>query len=214
MLQYFEDGIKGDFWRYAIDCAILYAVVQDISQLQHAKRAAAGRLSINCPGIDVWGSGIPGSRVGTGDGVLLKKDANTPDPVDVYVGRRLRLRREILRMSQEQVANAIGVTFQQIQKYEQGRNRVSASRLYDICHVLNIHMTYLFQGLNTDVVLRQRNDRGEQVLLQKTVFDGACYMEQTETLELVRSFWRIPNTKARQELLELIQLLGRDSSTC
>ncbi len=145
----------------------------------------------------------------------MKKDDNTPDPVDVYVGRRLRLRREILRLSQEQVANAIGVTFQQIQKYEQGRNRVSASRLYDICHVLNIHMTYLFQGLNTDVVLRQRNDREEPALLQKTGvdFDGACYMEQTETLELVRSFWRIPNPKARQELLELIQLLGRNSST-
>ena len=149
----------------------------------------------------------------------MKKGDNTPDPVDVYVGRRLRLRREILRMSQEQVANAIGVTFQQIQKYEQGRNRVSASRLYDICHVLNIQMTYLFQGLNTAVVLRLRHGIGDSAFLQKTGvafhgFDGACYMEQTETLELVRSFWRIPNPKARQELLELIQLLGRDSSTC
>ncbi|KAF0114395.1 MAG: XRE family transcriptional regulator [Rhodospirillaceae bacterium] len=147
------------------------------------------------------------------DGALLENDDNTPDPVDIYVGRRLRLRREILRLSQEQVANAIGVTFQQIQKYEQGRNRVSASRLYDICQVLNIPVTYLFQGLSTESVLQQRTQTQIPAVLQETaaVFEGTGYMERTETLELVRAFWRIPNAKARLELLGLIQLLGRES---
>lgn len=160
------------------------------------------------------GSGISDNRAEKVGGVLLKNNDNTPDPVDTHVGRRLRLRREILRLSQEQVATAIGVTFQQIQKYEQGRNRVSASRLYDICRVLNMPVTYLFQGLNADTVLQQRSGTGKPAIPQEisTGFEGVGYMERTETLELVRAFWRIPNSKARQELLELTQLLGRDSN--
>lgn len=140
---------------------------------------------------------------------------NSPDPVDIHVGRRLRLRREILRLSQEQVANAIGVTFQQIQKYEQGRNRVSASRLFDISQVLGVPITYLFQGMEaTPTTSRERrsgttgpvavNGMGED---PQPGFDGES-LERTETLELVRSFWRIPNAKARHELLDLIKLLG------
>ncbi|KAF0137548.1 MAG: XRE family transcriptional regulator [Rhodospirillaceae bacterium] len=133
------------------------------------------------------------------DSVLSENDDNTLDPVDIYVGRRLW--REVLRLSQEQVANAIGMAFQQIQKYEQGRNRVSASRLYDICQVLNIPVTHLFQGLNTEVVLQQRINTETPAPLQEAgaIPDGTGYMERTETLELIRAFWRILNPKARQE---------------
>ncbi|MEO5373852.1 MAG: helix-turn-helix domain-containing protein [Alphaproteobacteria bacterium] len=148
----------------------------------------------------------------------MEKSDNTPDPVDVHVGRRLRLRREILRLSQEQVASAIGVTFQQIQKYEQGRNRVSASRLYDISQVLGVPITYLFQGMEaSETTSKQRRTRGSDPApapgmgeTPAPVFEGDS-LERTETLELVRAFWRIPGRKARQELLDLIKLLGETS---
>lgn len=117
------------------------------------------------------------------------------------------------------MTNTICVTFQHTQKYEKGKN---SGRFYDICHVLNIHMAYLnihmaylfhgLNGLNTEGVLRKRNGIEESTLLQKTC-DGGGYMDKTETFEqLVRFFWRIPNLKARQELLErihLLHLLGR-----
>lgn len=140
----------------------------------------------------------------------LRNGNNMPDPVDTHVGQRLKLRREILRLSQAQVARAVGVTFQQIQKYEQGRNRVSASRLYDICRVLGVAMTYLFQGLNAELTLKKRGSTVPLVVLDP-LFERDNYMERTETLELIRAFWRIPNPRARQELLALIQILGPES---
>ena len=68
-----------------------------------------------------------------------------PDPVDVHVGKRIKLRRTMLKVSQDQLANEIGVTFQQIQKYESGHNRVSASRLFDISTFLTCHISYFFE---------------------------------------------------------------------
>ncbi len=128
----------------------------------------------------------------------------------------MRLRREILRLSQEQVANAIGVTFQQIQKYEQGRNRVSASRLFDISQVLGVSISYLFQGMPGDdegTTSRQRRaaatePTGMMEEASPLPHDDADFLDRTETLELVRSFWRIPNPKARAEFLGLIKLLS------
>lgn len=139
-------------------------------------------------------------------------EENSPDPVDIHVGRRLRLRREILKLSQEQVANAIGVTFQQIQKYEQGRNRVSSSRMFDLCQILNIPMTYLFQGLDADAVDSARKSgelfKPSGMSAPGATYDSAGMLERTETLELVRSFWRIPNARARAEFLALVKTLG------
>ena len=71
-----------------------------------------------------------------------------PNPIDVHVGRKLQLRRTLLGLSQERLGNLIGLTFQQIQKYESGANRVSSSRLYDIARVLDIGMTYFFEGIS------------------------------------------------------------------
>ncbi|MBF0562754.1 MAG: helix-turn-helix transcriptional regulator [Alphaproteobacteria bacterium] len=151
-----------------------------------------------------------GTLIDNTDGNGSNLSANTPDPVDVHVGRRLRLRREILRLSQEQVANAIGVTFQQIQKYEQGRNRISSSRLFDISNVLGVPVTYLFQDLvATETTARERKAASVGGMAEAIIadFDAGEAIDRTETLELVRSFWRIPNPRARQELLGLVKLL-------
>ena len=73
--------------------------------------------------------------------------ADGPDPVDVHVGNRLRQRRTLLGMSQEKLAAAFGVSFQQIQKYERGANRISASRLHLLTQILDVPVTYFFEGL-------------------------------------------------------------------
>ena len=78
-----------------------------------------------------------------------------PDPIDKHVGSRMQLRRTLVRMTQDQLAKAIGVSFQQVQKYERGLNRLSASRLFDVCQTLDVSITYFFEDVDEDL-LRSR----------------------------------------------------------
>lgn len=77
--------------------------------------------------------------------------SGTPNPVDLHVGRRLRKRRTLLGLSQENLAKALGVTFQQIQKYEKGANRLGASRLFDLARILNVGVEHFFEEMDADV---------------------------------------------------------------
>ncbi|MCA1940984.1 MAG: helix-turn-helix domain-containing protein [Caenispirillum bisanense] len=88
------------------------------------------------------------------------EDYGAPDPVDVNVGVRLRLRRTLLGLTQQQLGDAIGVTFQQVQKYERGTNRISASRLFDMACVLSVPVSYFFDDLPEDVVQGRTGRRG------------------------------------------------------
>src|ERR1051325_5850247 len=82
-------------------------------------------------------------------------DANAkPNPIDVHVGSRVRLRRTLLGMSQEKLGEAIGLTFQQVQKYERGANRIGASRLFDLSRVLDVPVSYFFEEMSSDVAQR------------------------------------------------------------
>ncbi|MFI3241382.1 MAG: helix-turn-helix transcriptional regulator [Alphaproteobacteria bacterium] len=74
------------------------------------------------------------------------------NPIDIYVGNRIKIRRQMLNISQEKLGNLLGITFQQIQKYERGINRIGASRLWDIANVLDINMTYFFENIPTDIM--------------------------------------------------------------
>src|ERR1700722_3677384 len=76
-----------------------------------------------------------------------RRKSDKPNPIDVHVGSRVRLRRTLLGMSQEKLGNAIGLTFQQVQKYERGANRIGASRLYDLSHVLDVPVSYFFEEM-------------------------------------------------------------------
>ena len=107
-----------------------------------------------------------------------------PRPIDVHVGSRIRLRRTLLDMSQERLGEALGLTFQQVQKYESGVNRVSASRLFDLSRVLEVPIGFFFDDVR-DVVLSRR-----------------------ETLELVAAYYRILDPAVRQRVLDLIKSLG------
>ena len=116
--------------------------------------------------------------------------------VDVHVGKRIRHRRWMNGTTQQQLAEAVGIKFQQIQKYETGMNRVSASRLWDISRVLNVPISFFFEGLNT-----QSKDEGNKSDLPGDI------LTDKEALELLRSYYAIPENQ-RRRLFDLARVLS------
>jgi transcriptional regulator with XRE-family HTH domain len=131
----------------------------------------------------------------------MKDDAATgPHPIDLHVGLRLRLRRKELRISQEKLAEALGLTFQQVQKYERGSNRISASKLWEIARILKAPVGYFYEGWSdpTDPQAPPPSYHSAQRLLMSD-----------EGLELAACFPKLPRP-ARRQLLELIRTLAED----
>ena len=131
-----------------------------------------------------------------------------PDPIDIHVGKRIKLRRTLLHISQEQLAGDIGVTFQQVQKYESGHNRVSASRLFDISRVLNCPIAYVFEDIGPETT-GDRTTPGARSAVEGLAEEAVGGpdgdpMQRTETLELVRAYWRLHNADLRKNVLELL----------
>ena len=131
-----------------------------------------------------------------------------PNPIDVHVGSRIRLRRTLLGLSQEKLADAIGLTFQQVQKYERGANRVGSSRLFDLSRVLDVPITYFFDEMPTTV-----QDKSPSRLMGLATPPTVEYepdpMAKRETLELVRAYYRISEPAVRKRLFELIKSIAR-----
>lgn len=129
------------------------------------------------------------------------------NPIDVHVGDRLRTRRMLLGLAQTAVADAIGITFQQLQKYETGSNRVSASRLYDLARVLDVDMTYFFDGMDKATAKASPGQllRGDSALLRENSVGNKSPLHKRETLELVRAYYRISDPAVRRDLRKLIQ---------
>ena len=131
-----------------------------------------------------------------------------PRPVDMHVGQRLRLRRTLLGISQEQLGESVGLTFQQIQKYERGANRISASRLYEFCQILDVSITFFFDEMTKDVektkgaFSKTLSDQAQSVLQDDS-------MTRRETLELVRAYYKIANPSVRKRLYELIRSIEK-----
>ncbi|MEX0282568.1 MAG: helix-turn-helix domain-containing protein [Arenibacterium sp.] len=117
-------------------------------------------------------------------------------PVDVHVGKRVRHRRWLIGMTQQQLAEQVGIKFQQIQKYETGANRISASRLWDIAEALDVQVAFFFEGLEDE------GERGEE--LEGVPSD---LMGDKEALDLVRSYYAIPENQ-RRRLFELARVLS------
>ena len=132
-----------------------------------------------------------------------------PNPVDVHVGSRVRLRRTLLGMSQEKLGEAIGLTFQQVQKYERGANRIGASRLFDLSRVLDVPVGFFFDEMSDDVAARspaQRPGSGDRMPEQE--LDP---MVKRETLELVRAYYKISEPGVRKRLFEMTKALAAAS---
>ena len=115
-----------------------------------------------------------------------------PHPIDVQVGSRVRLRRTLLGLNQTQLGERLGLTFQQIQKYERGVNRISASRLYQMCHILDVPVSYFFDDLDEGASAWSPDD----IMLKR------------ETLELVRAYYRISDPAVRERLFGMTKAMA------
>ncbi|MFQ5774116.1 MAG: helix-turn-helix domain-containing protein [Kiloniellaceae bacterium] len=137
---------------------------------------------------------------------VQKRGPGKPNPVDVHVGSRVRLRRTLLGMSQERLGEAIGLTFQQVQKYERGANRIGSSRLYDLSRVLEVPVSFFFDDMPSTVAdssPAQRRGMAEE----RPSFEPDP-MAKRETLELVRAYYRIKDAHVRKRLFEMTKALG------
>ena len=137
------------------------------------------------------------------------KSIGTPHPVDIHVGGRVRLQRTLLGLSQEKLGEAVGLTFQQIQKYERGANRIGASRLHEFSVILEVPVTFFFDGVGTD----QSSSWPQVGKGNKNQANQEDYLQKRETLELVRAYYRIPDTLVRKRLFETIKALAKSSDT-
>ncbi len=130
----------------------------------------------------------------------------TPHPVDVHVGARVRLRRKLLGMSQTKLADALGLTFQQVQKYEWGANRIGSSRLYDLSRVFDVPIEHFFEDMPADIAAGSpAKGRGRAKEPPGYELDP---MAKRETLELVRAYYNIEDANVRQRLREMAKALG------
>ena len=128
-----------------------------------------------------------------------------PNPIDVHVGSRIRLRRTMLGMSQERLGESLGITFQQVQKYEKGTNRVGASRLQNIASILNVPVSFFFEDAP-----------GESPAASGAGFEESAttyvvnFLSSSEGLQLNRAFVKISDPKVRRRIIELVKSLAED----
>jgi len=126
-----------------------------------------------------------------------------PNPIDVHVGGRVRLRRMMVGMSQERLGEQLGITFQQIQKYEKGTNRIGASRLQNIASVLSVPVAFFFEGApgHPDGGGTDTRDGGGQVV---------DFLSSSEGLQLNRAFVRITDPRLRRRVIDLVRAIAGD----
>tara|TARA_Y100000780_G_scaffold211112_2_gene210236 strand:- start:432861 stop:433274 length:414 start_codon:yes stop_codon:yes gene_type:complete len=137
--------------------------------------------------------------------MVKRYSSENPDPIDIHVGQRVRTRRNLLSMSQEKLAEALGITFQQVQKYENGVNRVSSSRLYNIAKIMGVSIDYFFEGFGespSTPALRAAEDKSNALK------DGGDVMNSRETINLVRHYYAIEDSAVRKKVLEMIKSLS------
>ena len=129
-----------------------------------------------------------------------------PDPIDVHVGSRLKMRRKLLSISQGEIGNNLGLTFQQIQKYEKGANRIASSRLLKLSKILDVPVEYFFEEMPDHAEQHARNFSIES----PETFDQER-LARGETLELVLNYYKIKNPKVRKKIFEFIKGIGHFS---
>lgn len=129
-----------------------------------------------------------------------------PNPTDVHVGSRIRLRRNMLGMSQEKLGELLGITFQQIQKYEKGSNRVGASRLQAISSILNVPVSFFFE----DAPGSERSQPG--FAEDNSTSYVVDFLSSTEGIQLNRAFVKISDPKVRKRIVDLVKSLAQDDA--
>ena len=126
-----------------------------------------------------------------------QKSGKKPNPTDIYVGSRIRMRRKMLGLSQEKLGEKLGITFQQIQKYEKGTNRIGASRLQQISGVLGVPVAYFFEDAQGEAMTTSgfSDKKGDYV---------ADFLATSEGLQLTKSFMKVKDPKVRRRIVDLV----------
>lgn len=138
----------------------------------------------------------------------MAENKKKPNPVDIHVGSRVRLRRNMLGMSQEKLGESLGITFQQIQKYEKGSNRVGASRLQAIAGILSVPVSFFFEdapGQETGGAKGLSEDSSTSFVVD--------FLNSAEGLQLNRAFVRISDAKVRRKIVDLVKALAAEDET-
>jgi transcriptional regulator with XRE-family HTH domain len=149
---------------------------------------------------------ISGNSIGIGDRYMVKK---APNPIDKHVGSRVRMRRMMLSMSQEKLGDALGLTFQQVQKYEKGTNRIGASRLQQISQILQVPVAFFFEGAPNIPPLGGSTEGMKEAPSPAYVSD---FLATSEGLALTKAFMRIKEAKLRRRIVDLVEEIagGKD----
>jgi transcriptional regulator with XRE-family HTH domain len=150
----------------------------------------------------------PDSDAAEDHGARGRSALGKPNPIDVHVGHRLRLRRTLLGLSQQKVGDALGLTFQQVQKYERGANRIGASRLWDLSGVLDCPISFFFDEMSDE----NTDDQNRGAPGEHGDSPDKDPMNRRETLELVRAYYRITGDQVRKRIYELTKSLGADKT--
>ncbi|MEO0542291.1 MAG: helix-turn-helix domain-containing protein [Pseudomonadota bacterium] len=134
----------------------------------------------------------------------MASEKKQPNPIDVHVGTRIRLRRTMISMSQEKLGEALGITFQQVQKYEKGTNRVGASRLQNIAGILNVPVSFFFEDAPGETASAQNEmaESGSNYVVS--------FLSSSEGLQLNRAFVKISDPKVRRKIIDLVKSLADD----
>lgn len=135
---------------------------------------------------------------------MSKHAPRSPNPIDVHVGTRVRLRRQVMKMSQEKLGDQLGVTFQQVQKYERGANRVGASRLWKMSQVLDVPVGFFYDGLDQ---MGGSTEFAEDDQLP-IVYD---FINSTDGVNLAKAVSQIKSKAVRRQILELARSLAKDA---
>ncbi len=129
-------------------------------------------------------------------------------PIDVHVGARVRMRRTLLGMSQTTLGDVLGLSFQQVQKYEKGTNRMGSSRLFDLSRVLDVPVEYFFEEMLSEVAASSPAQRRRKAKAPQSYERDP--LARRETLELVRAYYKISDPQVRKRLNELIKAVAAD----
>ncbi|MBO6639828.1 MAG: helix-turn-helix transcriptional regulator [Roseitalea sp.] len=135
------------------------------------------------------------------------KKKKQPNPIDIHVGSRIRLRRTMLGMSQEKLGESLGITFQQVQKYEKGTNRVGASRLQNIASILNVPVSFFFEDAPDDSAPAAASGLEENASTYVVSF-----LSSSEGLQLNRAFVKIADPKVRRRIIDLVKSLAAEDA--
>ena len=137
----------------------------------------------------------------------MMENKKKPNPIDIHVGSRIRLRRTMLGMSQEKLGESLGITFQQIQKYEKGTNRVGASRLQNISSILNVPVSFFFEDAPGD-----KSTPGGMAEAQSSNY-VVDFLSSSEGLQLNRAFVKIADPKVRRKIVDLVKALAAEAES-